>query len=76
MPDQPTTIQLKRSVVKALNGVKKYDRETYNEVILDLINFVKSTKMSEQYNEFIEMAQRQKMREMWENREDEVWENA
>jgi hypothetical protein len=73
MKEPVTTIQLKKSVVKALNTVKKYPRETYSEIITDLINFVKSSRMSKEYEEFISAAQEQKMKELWGNKEDEVW---
>ena len=37
MNEEATTIQLKKSVVKELKSIRKYPRETYNEIISDLI---------------------------------------
>ena len=71
-----TTIQLKKSIVKALSRLKKYDRQTYGEIILDLVNFAKSERMSEEYEEFVKMAQQKRMKELWDTKEDEAWENV
>jgi len=71
-----TTVQLEKSVVKALKGVKEYPRQTYNEIILNLISLAKKVKMKNQYDEFLHKIQQQKMKELWDNKEDEAWENA
>ena len=71
-----TTIQLKKSVVKELKNIRKYPRETYNEIISELINTAKAAKKIRQYDEFIRKIQQAKMRELWDNEEDEAWENA
>ena len=73
MKEAVTTIQLRKSVVKALNAIKKYPRETYSEIITDLIEFTKSSRTNKEYEEFIKAAQEKKMKELWENKEDEVW---
>ncbi len=71
-----TTIQLKKSVVKELKNIRKYPRETYNEIISDLIKTAKAAKKTRQYDEFIHKIQQAKMKELWDNTEDEAWENA
>lgn len=71
-----TTIQLKKSVVKELKNIKKYPRETYNEIIIDLIKMAKESKKRKQYDEFLHKIQQAKMKELWDNEEDEAWENA
>lgn len=71
-----TTVQLEKSVVKALKNVKDYPRQTYNEIILKLIELAKKVKTKNQYDEFLHKIQQQKMRELWDNKEDEAWENA
>ncbi len=71
-----TTIQLKKSVVKELKNIKKYPRETYNEVILNLIKTAKESIKRRQYDEFLHRIQQAKMKELWGNEEDEAWENA
>jgi len=71
-----TTIQLKKSVVKELKTIRKYPRETYNEIISDLIKTAKESKKRRQYDEFIHTIQQAKMKELWGNDEDEAWEHA
>lgn len=71
-----TTVQLDKSVVESLKKVKKYPRQTYNEVILDMIKVFKNVKMRDQYDEFLHKIQQHKMKELWDNKEDEEWENA
>ena len=71
-----TTIQLKKSVVKELKGIKKHPRETYDEVISDLIKMAKGRNKKSQYDEFLHIVQQAKMKELWDNLEDEAWENA
>ena len=71
-----TTIQLKKSVVKELKAIKRYPRETYNETILGLIKIAKESERRRQYDEFLHRVQQAKMKELWENTEDEDWESA
>jgi len=71
-----TTIQLDRSVVKALKEIKEFPRQTYNEQIMRLITIFKSVKKQNQYDEFLHKIQQPKMKELWDNKEDEAWENA
>lgn len=72
----PTTIQLDKSIVKALQEVKEYPRQTYNELISHMINVVKTLKKRNQYDEFLHKIQQPKMKELWDNEEDEIWENV
>ncbi|MDI9644729.1 MAG: hypothetical protein QFX35_05870 [Candidatus Verstraetearchaeota archaeon] len=74
--DEVTTIQLKKSVVKELKSLKRYPRETYNETISNLIRLAKEPRPKTQYDEFLHKVQRNKMRELWDNAEDEAWEHA
>ncbi len=77
MKKEVTTIQLDKSVVKELKSIKKYPRETYGEIILDLISIAKDQRNKKnQYDEFLFMIQQEKMKELWDNREDEEWESA
>jgi hypothetical protein len=73
---EATTIQLKKSVVKELKSIRKYPRETYNEIICDLIKIAKDSKKRSQYDDFIHKIQQAKMKELWDNEEDEAWEDA
>ena len=74
--DDVTTIQLKRSVVKELKNIRHYPRETYNEIISNLIKTDKESKRRRQYDEFLHKIQQAKMKELWGNEEDEAWEDA
>jgi hypothetical protein len=71
-----TTIQLKKSVVKELKNIRKYPRETYNETISDLIKTAKESQKRRQYDEFLHRIQQAKMKELWDNEEDEAWGNV
>ena len=71
-----TTIQLKKSIVNELKSIRRYPRETYNETIANLIKIAKETKTRRQYDEFLHKIQQAKMKELWDNTEDEAWEHA
>ena len=71
-----TTIQLDKSVLNSLKEIKEYPRQTYNEIIIKAIMVFKKVKMSNQYDEFLHKIQQNKMKEIWDNKEDEAWENV
>jgi predicted CopG family antitoxin len=68
-----TTIQLDRSVVEALKRVKRYPRETYNEVILNLI---RNEEEIREFGIFVQKAQEAKMKELWDEGDYSGWERA
>ncbi len=71
-----TTIQLDKSIVESLKEIREYPRQTYNELIKNMIQVFKSVKKRNQYDEFLHKIQQAKMKELWDNEEDEAWENA
>jgi hypothetical protein len=71
-----TTIQLNKSVLNSLKEIKQHPRQTYEELIFNLIEIFKRLKMRNQYDEFLHKIQQPKMKELWDNKEDEIWENA
>jgi len=71
-----TTIQLDKKLVKELQEVRDYPRQTYNELIEKMLKLYKNTKKRNQYDEFLHKIQQQKMKELWDNKEDEAWEDA
>ena len=73
---EATTIQIKKSIVKELKSIRRYPRETYNETISNLIKIAKESKNRRQYDEFLHKVQQAKMKELWDNTEDEAWEHA
>jgi rRNA pseudouridine-1189 N-methylase Emg1 (Nep1/Mra1 family) len=74
--NNPTTIQLDKSVVKSLKQIREHPRQTYNELITKMIELFKNVKKRNQYDEFLHKIQQQKMKELWDNKEDEAWEDA
>ena len=71
-----TTVQIDKEILAALKELKNHPRQTYNELILELINFYKNVSINNQYDEFLHKIQQEKMKELWDNKEDEVWENV
>ena len=71
-----TTIQLEKSLVNALKEVREYPRQTYNELIKNMILAFKDLKKNNQYDEFLHKIQQAKMKKLWDNNEDEAWEDA
>jgi predicted ArsR family transcriptional regulator len=72
----PTTIQLDKSIVNSLKEVREYPRQTYNELIKSMLNVFRDVKKQNKYDEFLHKIQQAKMKELWDNKEDEAWENA
>ncbi len=71
-----TTIQLDKNVVKKLKEVKEYPEQTYNALIEKMVEAFKKTKERDQYDKFLHQIQKQKMKEVWDNKDDEAWEHA
>ena len=71
-----TTIQLDKSLVNSLKEVREYPRQTYNELIKNMVKVFKTIKKKNQYDEFLHKVQQAKMKELWDSKEDEAWENA
>ena len=71
-----TTIQINKSLVDSLKKIKEYPRQTYNELIERMVEVFQNIKKRNQYDEFLHKIQQQKMRDLWDNKEDEAWENA
>ena len=68
-----TTIQLEKSVVESLKKTREYPRQTYNELISHMIEIIKNLKKRNQYDEFLHKIQQPTMKELWNNKEDEAW---
>ncbi len=71
-----TTIQLNKSVLTELKNIREYPRQTYNELLTHMIKVCKTLKKRNQYDEFLHKIQQPKMKELWDNKEDEAWEHA
>ena len=75
MPEA-STIQLDKNVIEQLKKAKEYPRQTYNELLQKMSKIFIEAKKSNQYDEFLHKIQQHKMKELWDNKEDEAWENA
>lgn len=71
-----TTIQIDKSILNLLKQSREHPRQTYEELIKKMLNYYKSLKKRNQYDEFLHKIQQQKMKELWDNKEDDEWENA
>jgi hypothetical protein len=71
-----TTIQLDKRILSALKAAKEHPRQTYAELIMRMLKCFHNTKERNQYDEFLHKIQQPKMKELWDNKEDEDWENA
>ena len=60
----------------SLKEVREYPRQTYNELLKHMVQVFKEVKKRNQYDEFLHKIQKTKMKELWDNKEDEAWENA
>ena len=71
-----STIQLNKKVIGQLKKAKEYPRQTYDELIEKMSRIFIMLRKKNQYDEFLHKIQQPKMNELWNNEEDEVWENA
>ncbi len=71
-----STIQLKKDVVNKLKKAKEYPRQTYNELLERMTETFIKYKEGSQYDRFLYKIQQPKMKELWDNKEDEDWERA
>ncbi len=71
-----TTIQLNKKVVEILKEAREHPRQTYNELIEKMGKWFIAVKKRNQYDEFLHKIQQEKMQELWDNKEDEAWENV
>ena len=71
-----STIQLNKRVIGQLKMAKEYPRQTYDELLDKMSKIFITLKQRNQYDEFLHKIQQPKMKELWDNKEDEAWENA
>jgi len=71
-----TTVQIKKKTLERLQKDKDYSRQTYDELIQKMLDVYEQVKKSNQYDEFLHKIQQPKMKELWDNPEDEAWEDA
>jgi hypothetical protein len=71
-----TTVQLDSDTVNRLKEAKEYPEQTYNNLIEKMIGVFEESKKRNQYDKYLHHIQKQKMKELWDNKEDEAWEDA
>ena len=71
-----TTIQVKKDTLKKLRDEKEYPKQSYDDLIQKMIEIYENVKRRNQYDEFLHKIQQPKMKELWDNPEDEAWEDA
>ncbi|MBU0894097.1 MAG: hypothetical protein KKF48_04365 [Nanoarchaeota archaeon] len=73
---EQSTILLRKNVIEQLKKAREHPRQTYNELIEKMISLFLAMRQTNQYDEFLHKIQQPKMKELWDNKEDEIWENA
>ena len=71
-----STILLNKKVIELLKRAKEHPRQTYNELLERMAEVFITLRKRNQYDEFLHKVQQPKMKELWDNKHDEVWENA
>lgn len=71
-----TTIQVDKNILNELKKAKEYPEQSYNTLLQRMIALYKRAKERNQYDDFLHKIQQAKMKELWDNPEDEAWENA
>jgi len=71
-----STIQLPKRTIEQLQKIKEYPRQTYTELIEKMTVLFVNIRQRNQYDEFLHKIQQPKMKELWDNKEDEAWAHA
>lgn len=73
---EQSTILLDKRVIELLKKAKEHSRETYNEIIEKMALVFINSKKKDQYDKFLHEIQKEKMKEIWDNKYDEIWEKV
>jgi len=71
-----STILLDTKTIELLKKNKEYPRQSYRELLHHIITIYEEVKKRNQYDEFLHKIQQKKMKELWDNKADEVWERV
>ena len=73
-----STIQLRKDVIELLKKAKESPRQTYNELLEKMAKlFIAIRQRKEpQYDRFLHEIQKAKMKELWDNEYDEIWDKV
>jgi len=73
---EQSTVLLDKKTIELLKEAKENPRQTYNELLRKMARLMIQLKARNQYDEFLHKIQQPKMKELWDNKEDEFWENV
>ena len=71
---EQSTILIDKKVINLLKKAREHPRETYNELLNKIVTSFLKAKKKDQYDKFLHEIQKEKMKEIWDNRYDERWE--
>ncbi len=71
-----TTIQIKKDTAQLLKANRDHSRDSYDDIIRKLLQFYENARTHNQYDEFLHKIQQMKMRELWDNDEDDAWDQS
>jgi hypothetical protein len=71
-----TSIQIDEDTLQRIKKNKEYPRQTYNELLVKMVECFEASKQSNQYDQFLHKVQQMKMKELWDNPDDEVWDDV
>lgn len=69
-----STILLNKELIEMLKKAREHPRQTYNELVEKMLSVFLKIKGRNQYDEFLHKIQQPKMKELWDNKEDDAWE--
>lgn len=67
---------MNKKVVEKLKKAKEHPRQTYNELLDKAVSVFVAVKKKNSYDEFLHKIQQSKMKELWDNKEDEAWDSV
>lgn len=70
---QESTILIDKKIIELLKEAKDHPKQTYNELLEKMARTFIVLKKRNQYDEFLHKIQQPKMKEIWDNKEDEIW---
>lgn len=70
---EESTILIDKKVIELLKEAKDHPKQTYNEILEKMARIFITLKERNQYDEFLHKIQQPKMKEIWDNKSDEVW---
>jgi hypothetical protein len=70
---EESTILIDKKVIELLKNAKDHPKQTYNELLEKMAKIFITLKERNQYDEFLHKIQQPKMKELWDNKEDKIW---